>query len=239
VPDNARAYLTPTELADNTEEVHLIEPGIDRFARVSAGRMFEGGPLIFKSQEFPLGPEDYVLNAFLEGKGILDLDRISPALEAAFRIEMHQRVEAQRRREELELRRMAEVLERQKEERRQNIMKQLGDGSVRRELALEDFEAAARAALAVGGATYLDHRKAIMGHEMVVRFRLNDRRFECTCDDRTLRIIDAGICLKAENDEGEFEQGTKGDTWFTLESLPMVIMEAVRDDKLVVFRHVH
>jgi hypothetical protein len=67
---------------------------------------------------------------------------------------------------------------------------------------------------------------------MVVRFRLLGRRFECTCDERTLRILDAGICLV------DHATGERGDTRFTLESLPAVILEADRDDKLVVFRHV-
>ena len=46
-----------------------------------------------------------------------------------------------------------------------------------------------------------------------------------------LRIVDAGICLN------DYAHGTKGDTLFTLESLPAVIDEAIRTDQLVVFRH--
>jgi hypothetical protein len=53
-----------------------------------------------------------------------------------------------------------------------------------------------------------------------------------------LRIIDSGICLTAHYDDPEFEAGTKGDGFFTLESLPSVIREAQRDGKLVVYRHV-
>ncbi len=238
VRDDVRVDPSPFHIADQSEEVFLLEPGMERFARVSAGRLFEGGPLIFKSQEFPLGPEDEVFECFLDDAPIFGLKGISPALEAAFRMEVYQREVAQRRRAELEELRRQRVIEQEKEARRQQLQKQLGDGSIRRELARHDFEAAARASLTVGGATYLDHRRSTQAHEMVVTFRLNNRRFECTCDDRTLRIIDAGICLKAENDEDGFDSGTKGDTWFTLESLPMVIMEATREDKLVIFRHV-
>jgi hypothetical protein len=67
---------------------------------------------------------------------------------------------------------------------------------------------------------------------VVVRFRLDHRAFECTCEERTLRIIDAGICLV------DHATNEKGDTYFTLESLPGVIGEANREGKLVVFRHV-
>ena len=94
------------------------------------------------------------------------------------------------------------------------------------------FETAARTALAVGGAHYLDHRLAPRGDEMVVRFRLDDERFECTCDVSTLRIIDSGICLI------DHETEERGDTYFTLESLPGVIRQAQREGRLVVFRHI-
>ena len=45
------------------------------------------------------------------------------------------------------------------------------------------------------------------------------------------RLLDAGVCL-------DNHRGTKGDTFFTLESLPAVIGEAIRGNKLVVWRHV-
>jgi hypothetical protein len=53
------------------------------------------------------------------------------------------------------------------------------------------------------------------------------RRFECVCHASTLRIIESGICLIGH---------VTGDTFFTLESLPGVIAEAIRDNVLVVFR---
>jgi hypothetical protein len=49
--------------------------------------------------------------------------------------------------------------------------------------------------------------------------------------DEDLRIVDSGICL-IDHDTGE-----RGDTLFTLESLPAVIKEAIDDGKLVIFRH--
>jgi hypothetical protein len=212
-------------------QVYLIDPGIDKFARIKAGRPCENGPLIFEGEEFPLGPEDDVLNAFLDEKpSIGDIPGVTPALEAAFRFERHVRAELERiRREEEERRRL--------EEQRRQVRERLGDGSLRRNLAQHDFAEAARAALAVGGATFLDHRRGHGNREMIVRYRLNNMRLECTCDERTLRIIDSGICLQQESSDNNFERGFRGDTLFTLESLPGVILQADAENKLVIYRH--
>jgi hypothetical protein len=67
---------------------------------------------------------------------------------------------------------------------------------------------------------------------MIVRFAIDNSRFECVCNAQTLRVIDAGICLTDE------DTGERGDNRFTLESLPSVILEAQREGVLVVFRHV-
>lgn len=211
-----------------SDRVHLIEPGLDRFVRVDTGRFWYDGPLVFQSQSFPLGPENDVLQAFLDAKeSVKDIPGVSPALDMAFQLETWRRAEAERRRKEEQ-----ERLE--KEERRRRIQEQLGDGQLRRQVAQEDFGEAAKAALTVGGAEFLDHR--VSGHsqnEMVVRFRLDGRRFECTCDRRTLGIIDSGICLQ------DHATGRRDDNLLTLESLPSVIREADREGVLVVFRHVN
>lgn len=233
VPDDARVDPDPSKILRASERVVLIEPGLDRFARVAAGRAHEGGPLVYEGLQMPLGPEGDVLGAYLDEAPSLDHVRgVPPALDAAFRMESWRRDEAERRRAELERRRREEEEQRRREEQRRQIVERLGDGAGRRAMAHVDFTEAARAALAVGGATLLDHRRSVRRGEIVVRFRLDRRRFECTCDERTLRIIDAGICL-VDHDTGE-----KGDARFTLESLPSVIREAERDHKLVVFRHV-
>jgi hypothetical protein len=99
-------------------------------------------------------------------------------------------------------------------------------------MAKLDFGEAARAALAIGGAELLDWRDSRSVGEAVVQFRFQHRRFECVCQKDTLRIVDAGICLT------DHYTGVRGDTRFTLESLPPVIQQAVREGKLVVFRHV-
>ena len=233
ISDQAAVDPDPSNIQNYSETVYLIEPGLDRFCRVKAGRLCEGGLLIFLNQEMPLGPEDAVLNAFFNShKSIDNIPGVPPALDASFRMEVWQREEVERRRIELERIRKEEEEQRLREERRQELIHSMGSGSSRREMALVDFAAAARAALAVGGAEYLDHRASYNKNEMVVQYRVDNSRFECTCDKASLRIIDAGICL---NDHAT---GEKGDTRFSLESLPAVVLEARRKGKLVVFRHV-
>jgi hypothetical protein len=112
-------------------------------------------------------------------------------------------------------------------------MRNMGTGLGRRTLAAHDFETAARAALGVGGAVFLDARQGRVPNEMVVQYRINNQRLECVCDKNTLQITDAGICLE------DHYTGEKGDTYFSLESLPAVVNEAIRRDKLVVWRHVY
>jgi hypothetical protein len=239
VPQDVRVAPDPKDIAAASEVVHLIEPGLERFVLVSAGRVSEDSPLVYWQQEMPLGPEQEVQTALLDDKtSVAAIPGVPPALDAAFRMERWQRLEAARRRAELEARLAKEAEERAREQRRRELVERLGDGAGRREMAAHDFGDAARAALAVGGAQYLDHRPARQRNEMVVQFRLINRRFECTCDRRTLQIIDAGICLVAHHGDRDFRAGTRGDAFFSLESLPSVIREADREGKLVVFRHV-
>lgn len=231
IQDNIQVTPNIEDIICNFPTIHLLEPGLDKFVRVKAGYLYENSSLIFQNEEYPIGPESDVLNAFLDQKeNVDDIPGVIPALDAAFKFETHIRKEVERiRREEEERRRQ--------EEMRQQVRQRLGDGVLRREIAINDFETAARAALSVGGAVYLDHRRGINPNEMIVRYRFNNRRLECVCDARTLRIRDSGICLRQEYYSEEFEEGTQGDTWFTLESLPSVIAEAESQNRLVIYRH--
>lgn len=221
----------PTKIVGQSEKIFFVEEGLDRFTPVTAGRIHEDGPLVYKSQCFPEGPEMEVMDAFLDQKpSVADIKGVAPALDAAFRMETWQREEAERRRIELERLRREEEERLAQEARRRELQEKLGDGAGRREMATVDFTEAARAALAVGGAELLDVRNSRRG-EKIVKYRIDGRRYECICDQR-MQIIDAGICLQ-NHDTGE-----KGDTYFTLESLPAVIKQAIDEDKLVVWRHV-
>jgi hypothetical protein len=209
------------------ERVFLVEPGLEKFTRVSVGRYFEGGPLIFRQQEMPIGPESEVLMAFEDkANTTLQIKGVTPALDAAFEFEVWVRAQIERQRAEAERLRREEEARIALEEQRRQLREKLGDGNARRLLAQQDFETAATAALAVGGAEYLSHRE-LSRDEFVVRYRFRQRRLECVCD-ANLRITDAGICLT------DHETGEKGDTYFTLESLPSVIKEAIDEGKLVV-----
>jgi len=235
IADNARVDPNPKSIVKVSERVFCIDPGLDRFTRVRVGRTSLAGPLFFHSQEMPLGPEEAVLQAYLDRLPSVDhVFGVTPALDAAFRMETFQRSETERRRRELEQRRREEEERLAREARRAELVQKLGDGAGRREMALHDFAAAARAALAIGGAEYLDHKYVGAGRnhrEFAVKYRLDGARYECVCDDK-LHITDAGICLTSHED------GEKGDRYFTLESLPGVVRQARREGVLVVYRHV-
>ncbi|MCA9625055.1 MAG: hypothetical protein KC731_38785 [Myxococcales bacterium] len=231
VPDGVRVGHDMAELGRRCPPVFLVEPGLDRFTRVAAGRITGDGPLVYDGPAFPLGPEAEVLDAYLDGLDDVDhVPAVVPALDAVFRIERWREKEAERLRRELEEQRRKQAEEEAREERRRQLVARLGDGALRREAAKLDFTEAARAALAIGGAELLDARAGYHAAEMIVRFRYFGGRYECTCDRDTLRIIDAGICLV------DHATGIKGDTRFTLESLPGVIGQASREGALVVFR---
>lgn len=233
VQDGVRVETDPAGLIGLSERVHLIEPGLGRFVRVSACRLHEGGPLIFAFQEMPLGPEESVLQAYLDRRpAVDDIPGVVPALDVAFRFETWRRAELERVRREEQARQEREAAERALQEKRAQLLERMGTGEGRREMALVDFAQAAQAALAVGNAEFLDHRPSYNRGEVVVQFRLDRQRYECTCNSKTLRIIDAGICLQ------DHVTGEKGDARFTLESLPGVIREAIARNKLVVWRHV-
>jgi hypothetical protein len=226
IPDDARVDPDPAKLAEQTEPVYLVERGLDRFTRAVAAWDGEGR-LIYVRQEFPQGPEQEVLDAFLDrAPDIHSIPNVTPALDAAFRWETFER-EAAEERERERLRLLEEERKRlEAEERRAALVEQMGDAAGRRAMARQDFGEAARSALALSGAELLDHREGYNQGEMLVRYLFRGRRLECACSKYTLRIIDAGVCL-------DDHMGTKGDTYFTLESLPGVIGQAIDEGVLV------
>lgn len=231
VPDNIRVDPDPAKIFAFSEKVYLLSDNLDRFSRVRAGRIYPEGPLIFLEQAFPLGPENDVMNAYLDRKtSVHEIPGVVPALDAAFRMEMFQREQAEIRHQERLRREAEEEAARVREARRKEVLERVGDGQFRRQLARENFQEAAKAALAIGNAEYLDHRSVGDG-EWAVKYRVDGQRLECICDTN-LRIVNAGVCLT------DHHSGEKGDTYFTLESLPSVIREAMEEDKLVIWRHV-
>ena len=229
IPDDARVDPDPTKLAAQTEPVLLVERGLERFARGVVVRV--GEKLVYLRQEFPQGPEVEVEDAFLEGEvDVVGVAGVTPALDLAFRWMTWLRAEEERRRREVARRRREAEERRAVEAERRRLQGEVGTGDGRRRLAQVDFAAAARAALGVSGATYLGHREARGRGEMVVQYRLRARRFECVVGV-DLRVVDSGICLTDER------TGDVYDDFFTLESLPAVVMEAIDTGVLVVTRH--
>jgi hypothetical protein len=232
VIDDTRIDPDPAKIAEQTEKVYLVDDALDRFARIRAGRIYSEGPLIFLEQTFPLGPEDSVMNAFLDNMpSVREISGVTPGLDAAFRMEVYRREQAEARRIELARLAAEEEARRAAEQLRREINQRYGSSERLRELARIDFGAAAKTALAVGGAEYLDHRQhGRGGTDYAVKYRIDGHRLECVCDVQ-MRIIDAGVCLTDHRTE------TKYDQHFTLESLPSVIREAINKHKLVVWRH--
>jgi len=223
VPDSQGGKVTNhQELMAEFARVRLLEP-LDHFDRVKVHRFWDDGPLFFAEQAFPLGPEADVLDAYVERKTSLeDIQEVPPALDLCFRMKSWYR-------EWVEVKREEERKRLEAEERARHLRESLGNGAGRRQMAKVDFGAAAKAALDVAGAEYSDHRESHGRNEYVVRYRLDGGRYECVVSSE-LRCIDSGVCLTSES------TGEKGDTYFTLESLPGVIRQAVRENKLVVYR---
>lgn len=232
IPDGVVVKEEVHEVFAQGRPAWLVEPGLDRFARAAAVR-HRDGKLIYLQQEFPLGPEGDVLEAFQDRRdSIDDIAGVTPALHLAFLWHTWRRrlTEAERRR----LERLAQLEERRREQeaRLLRFHDQAWNRAVKRGQAVIDFETAARDALSVSGAELLDERPARRRDERIVQFRFRNRRFECVVHAPTLRIVDAGICLE------DHVTGERGDNRFTLESLPAVLEEAIRTNRLVVFRHV-
>ena len=242
VPHQAQVPATLAELPACSRRVHAIEPGLDRFVIITAGAVAPGTSLFYIERGFGGPADDVVLAAFLDRRpDIAHVKHVAPALEAAFRLETWHRADTERRRAEAEAEAAAQAAAAQAAAqaaaraaamatRRAALLTQTGSSVGRREIAAADFEVAARAALRVGDAELIDVRRAPVSTERIVRYRVDHGRYECICN-LNLRIVDAGVCLTDHD-------GTKGDTWLTLESLPSVIREAIRLDRLVIFRHV-
>ena len=231
IPDNAKVVPDPHQLVKQTRKIYLVEPGLDWFARATAVEISEGlGHLVYLQQEFPEGPDLEAVEAFQDRLTNLNhIKGVTPALDLAFHWLSYWRSEQERMEQE-----RARILEEERqrraaEDKLREAMKDAGTGAGRRALARVDFNAAARAALAVSGAEFLDARPAPDPGEMIVRYRFRHERLACVVERYSLRIMDAGVCL------GHGER--KGDKKFTLESLPAVVGWAMDLNRLVIWRH--
>lgn len=233
VIQNVNLGLTPREILQHVHQPIFLTPrDLPRFALVSAIH-HPRGMLIYSNEEFSLDPVEAVNNAFIEGlTSVSHIPNVPPTLEVAFRLNVLERQEEEEQRARMErARQEAERIEAEKkarEEMRERAYRATGDGQLRRTLAATDYPAAAQAALRVSGADLIDVRPSSRPGEMNVYYRCEGQRLGCVCDMQ-LRVINAGICL-TDHDTRE-----QGDQLLTLESLPSVVREAVRDRKLVIY----
>jgi len=237
------AYPPQIQALFGAPTVYGLPPGLDPFTRVLCWEVVPGESMLYLGIEFPAGPEPEVLIAFEDQLSIDSIPGVDPALHAAFSFlrEMERVEEEQNRllreRQEAEVRALREQAAREAAEqerlgRLEEMRRNIGSAAGRRNMAQQDLRAACLAALQVSGAELISVRESYSSEESVVRFRFLERRFECVINSSTLAVTEAGICLTDEM------TGERGDTRFTLESLPSVIREAIDLDVLVVFRHV-
>lgn len=233
VPDTARVVPDPAALLAQTRRVRLVPRGLERFARARCG-WHPGWPpeqVLFLQPLFPLGPEPAVQAAYEDRLDSLNhVAGVAPALDLAFRWQSLQRAREEAWRAEQARLQALEEARLEQEARHLEALRQAGTALGRRALAVTDFNAAARHALAISGARFLDAREVARG-EMEVRYELEGERFGCIVNRRTLQVIQAGICLTDEY------TGERGDTRFTLESLPPVVLMVMRSHRLV--RRIH
>lgn len=231
--DKAQVFPDPKWLLSQTRIVHLIEPGLPRFCRatvIGVGEDQGDKELIFIRQEFPQGSEEAVLLAYQDRKdSVRDIPGVTPALDLAFRWMTYQRADAERREKERLQRVEEEARKQEAKEKLQQALAKAGTGAGRRELAAQDFNAAAKAALSLTGSELLDARPGYNRNEMVVDYRFRHRRLQCVVNKATLQVVDAGICLT------DHHTGEKGDTYFTLESLPAVVGRILDDNPALLY----
>ena len=231
IADGSHVDPDPERLIEQTEELFCVERGLERFTRAIVFRDREGR-LIYLQQLWPEGAEAEALEAFQDRRESLEgIKGVTPELDLAFQWITWGRAMAEERARQEEILRQEELARLEKEERIRQAMQTADHAPGLRELAKIDFEAAARRALAFSNSELLDVRDGYGRHEKVVQYRFRHRRLECVVHAETLRVIDAGVCL-------DDHHGEKGDTYFTLESLPGVIGEAMDHHRLVVWRHV-
>jgi len=155
---------------------------------------------------------------------------VPPALDAAFRLEVWRRQEADRRRAELERQHREAEEQRARAARRQELVRKLGDGAGRREMAAVDFHAAATAALAVGGAELLDERKGQRVSAWCATGSTGGASNACATSAR------CGLWMRHLLDRPRHRRA--GRHLLHAGVVARVVREAEQRGKLVVFRHV-
>jgi hypothetical protein len=231
------------------EQVHFLpadEPM--RFSPIRA-RRWPTGPLVFESTEFETEAEEIARRAFEDGKSLGGERAIPATLRAAFGYAIALDVARRRGVEVSPAELIGSVLELSEAQEGRALAEGLIERIVRareehdraaaerrrvaeaREAARHvpahteaEIEARCDAALRSAGANLVDLRR-LDGGLAEVTYRFMGERFLTIVDRRSLQVIDAGICLAGHDD------------LVTLESLPAVLRQAIREGRLVIARH--
>ena len=90
IPDSAPFVEQPQNIFSVARRVYLLESNFPRFSRISVWEW--QGKFVFRQEEFPLGPESLVQEAFQQRNGLLSgVPGVTPALQLAFRWEYWRR----------------------------------------------------------------------------------------------------------------------------------------------------
>lgn len=208
-------------LVSSSKKVWFLPDNLPEFTKVVAREWPGNGELVFEREVDPPLIIDEVYDAYISGAEELTVKGVPRDLADIFRVKVAKRKAEAARRAEIEAKRRAAA-------ERAELDKKVGTSEGRRALAAVDFDAAARSALVVGGAEFLAARPGPNPGTMTVVYRCEGHRLGCVVD-MMLRVVNAGICLT------DHYTDESGDEYFTLESLPSVVREAVRDRKLVIW----
>jgi hypothetical protein len=206
-------------------------------ARVT-GRVWHSGDLLLDSIDFEDEAEESARRALEDGHGIADVRGVTPSLRAAFGFAVADAVsremdvpisprEAGGRVQEIaqQGREAAVALCRALDEERRRHQAELRTQEIRARARPRTGrpEDRAEAALDAAGCRLINCRR-LGGGTLEVRFQVDGERFVSVVDGDTLQVMDAGICLSG------------ADRVLTLDSLPSVIREAERTDRLNITR---
>jgi hypothetical protein len=225
----ARLQLMPSE------EPAMLSPAI--------GRRWSSQALLFESLDFEQDAEEQAREQLERDGHVAELKSLPASLRAAFgyaviaRVSRHLQIPASPHEVLGQLRHVAErgrpaavgALENLAEQRRLERIRQASWHGRPQHAAPppdpeHDLDRRLEAALRHANAELASHRR-LDAEQSEVAFRFMDERFIAVVDSRSLRVLDAGICLSGADRE------------LTLDSLPSAIREAIDTDQLYITRH--
>jgi hypothetical protein len=259
--DDVELVRDSARIIEHTRVVYLLEPGLERFARVLCA--VHDRRLVYVQPEFPLGPESEVVQSFEDRKRLIDdIPGVTPALHMVFRWhtwwrdeedgrvrEEAARVRREQERQRVEAERQRAEMERQRQEAAREHALRAAERHIERRRAREQRRAnrsIARlpSAQRAGASARIEAERALAaaGAEML-DFTPGRTQNEAVVRFRFLghrfrsvvRVPGLRI-IEAGICLTDAHSGERGDDRFTLASLPAVIHQAERQGQLVILR---